>query len=155
MTSTLKYSALALAIACIPLKALATGNLDCTINDANLDFTFESLFSYSGNGPLFQSKLSFQSRHEKTFAALKTMDQDRFRLIQQWVEDKDLRLQFYSETEGDGVPFAAVKLTIETTAGEDEISYDGGYRLEITPAVVSGSESETIKLEGKAACSAG
>lgn len=155
MTSKLKFYALALAIACIPFKALATGNLDCTINDTNLDFTFESLFSYSGNGPLFQSKLSFQSKNEKTYATLKTLDQDRFRLIQQWVEGKDLRLQFYAETEGDGVPFAAVKLTIEATAGEDEISYAGGYRLEITPAVVAGGESEKITLNGKTACSAG
>jgi hypothetical protein len=159
MRSSLKYCALALGIFCLPLKAFATGNLDCMISDKNLDFTFESLFSYSGSSPLFQSKVSFESRNPRTFAGLKKLD--ALPVIQQWFEGKDLRLQFYKETEGDAVPFAAVKLTIETVIGEDENSYSGTYRLEITPAVapgkqsLPGTESETIKLEGPASCSAG
>jgi hypothetical protein len=134
---------------------MATGNLDCAIDDPNIDFAFESLFSYSGNGPLFQSKLNFESRHPETSSALRTLGIEKLRLIQQWVEGRDLRLQFYAETEGAALPFAAVKLTIETTAGEDEISYGGRYRLEITPEVVPGKDSEIVRLEGDAACSAG
>jgi hypothetical protein len=155
MKSSLKCCALALGIACLPLTASATGNLDCTINDQNLDFTFESLFSYSGSSPLFQSKVSFESKHPQTFASLKKLEIDGLPVIQQWFEGKDLRLQFYKETEGDTVPFASVKLTIETVVGEDENSYSGTYKLEITPAVVPGKESEVIKLEGPASCSAG
>ena len=155
MKSSLKCCALALGIVCIPLKASATGNLDCMINDQNLDFTFESLFSYSGSSPLFQSKVSFESKNPKTFASLKKLEMDALPVIQQWFEGKDLRLQFYKETEGDAVPFASVKLTIETVVGEDENSYSGTYRLEITPAVVAGQENEVIKLEGPASCSAG
>lgn len=155
MKSSLAYCALALGIACIPIKASATGNLDCMISDHNLDFIFESLFSYSGSSRLFQSKASFESKNPQTFASLKKLEMDALPVIQQWFEGKDLRLQFYKETEGDDIPFAAVKLTIETVVGEDENSYSGTYMLEITPAVVPGSESEVIKLEGPASCSAG
>jgi hypothetical protein len=150
-----KHCALALAIACTPASALATGNLDCVINDGNLDFAYEALFSYSGSSPILQAHASFQSRHPETSAHLKRLDENSLPRIQQWFEGKDLRLQFYAETEGADVPFAAVRLTIETTAGEDGNSYSGIYRLEITPEVVAGKESQVIRLEGPAACSAG
>jgi hypothetical protein len=155
MERRLAKAILAFGILGVPFTAAATGNLDCTISDANLDFQFETLFSYSGNSPLFQSQAAFESKHPGTFAGLKTLDMQKLRLIQQWFEGKDLRLQFYAETEGEKLPFASVKLSIETAVGEDENSYDGSYRLEIMPAVTAGTESETIRLEGKASCSAG
>jgi hypothetical protein len=155
MIRTLAATAILAGATCVPLPAAATGNLDCTIDDANLDFVFESLFSYSLNGPLFQPKASFRSKNPRTFPPLATLDMTKLRLIQQWVEGKDLRLQFYAETEGAAVPFAAVKLTIETVVGEDENSYGGTYRLDITPAVTPGTDSETITLAGSASCSAG
>ena len=155
MKRRLAKAILALGALCVPLSASATGNLDCTISDSNLDFTFETLFSYSNSSPLVQSKLAFESRNPRTFAGLKTLDADKLKLIQQWFEGKDLRLQFYSETQGDNVPFASVKLTIETVVGEDENSYAGLYSLEVTPAVPAGTESETIKTEGQVSCSAG
>lgn len=155
MKRRLAKAFLALGLLCTPFTASATGNLDCVIRDENLDFVFESLFSYSLNTPLFQPKASFESKNPKTFPALKTLDMEKLRLIQQWVEGKDLRLQFYAETDGDNVPFASVKLSIETVVGEDEIQYDGTYRLEIAPAVTPGVESQSIRLEGKATCSAG
>lgn len=155
MRYALAKAILALGLLGMPLTASATGGLDCAIHDGNLDFQYEALFSYSGIGPLFQSKAEFLSKTPKTHPSLKSMDAERFRLIQQWFEGKDLRLQFYAETQGDGVPFAAVKLTIVTTADEDEISYNGRYTLAVTPAVQEGAETETVKLEGAVACSAG
>lgn len=155
MNSKFKHYALALGIICAPASAFATGNLDCTLNDKNLSFTYEALFSYSGSSPLLQAHASFQSRHPQTSTHLKRLDENSLPRIQQWFEGKDLRLQFYAETEGEEVPFAAVRLTIETTLGEDGNSYSGTYRLEITPEVVAGKESEVIRLEGPAACSAG
>jgi len=145
----------AFALLCLPLQAGATGGLDCSISDANLDFHYEALFSYSANSPVFQGKAEFVSKHPKTHPALKMLDAEKLRLIQQWYEGKDLRLQFYAETEGNDVPFASVKLTIETTAAEDELSYDGAYKLEITRAVNANTESDTVALAGKVSCSAG
>jgi hypothetical protein len=155
MNLKFKYCALALAIGCTPASAFATGNLDCTIDDGNLGFTYEALFSYSGSSPILQAHASFQSRHPETSPHLKQLDESSLPRIQQWFEGKDLRLQFYAETEGVDVPFAAVKLTIETTVGEDGNSYSGTYRLEITPEVAAGKEIEAIRLEGPAVCSAG
>lgn len=155
MKKTMAAGLAALAMLGIPLKASATGGLDCSISDKNLDFYYEALFSYSANSPLFQSKAEFVSKHPKTSAGLQKLDAEKLRLIQQWYEGKDLRLQFYAETQGDDVPFAAVKLSIKTTADEDEIGYHGSYVFEVTPAVEAGAESETIKLEGPVACSAG
>ena len=154
MNTIVKCLALCL-FACLPVKAFATGGLDCEIGDANLDFHYEALFSYSANSPLFQSKGAFEAKHPKIDPALKKLDASAFRLIQQWYEDKELKLQFYAETTGDKVPFASVKLTIQTVADEDELSYAGKYRLEIQPAVVEGQHSEMIITEGDVACSAG
>lgn len=154
MKRRLVRAIVAFGLLCMPLTAGATGNLDCSISDKNLEFQLESLFSYSANGPLLQSKLAFESKNPKTFSGLTILDAGKFRLIQQWFEGMDLRLQFYAEAEGDNVSFASVKLTIETVVGEDENSYYGTYRLDIIPAT-SGAESETLKLAGKATCSAG
>lgn len=155
MTYAPVTTASALALFCLPLQAWATGGLDCSINDGNLDFAYEALFSYSANTPLFQGKAEFISRHPKTHAALKTLDAESLHLVQQWYEGKDLRLQFYSETPDSAAAFGSVKLTIETAAAEDELSYAGKYRLEIQSPAVAGKGNGTISVEGKVACSAG
>lgn len=155
MTRKLKRASLVIGLVILPLDAFATGGLDCRIEDKNLDFAYEALFNYSGISPLFQDRLTFRSKHPDTAKSLAKLDVTTFRRIQEWFEGKDLRLQFYAETEGENVPFAAIKLTIETVMGEDEINYDGSYRLEITPEVGAGKEGEIIGLEGKVACSAG
>lgn len=154
MKTMIKCLALCL-LASLPAKAFATGGLDCEIGDANLDFHYEALFSYSANSPLYESKGAFEAKHPKIDPALKKLDASSFRLIQQWYQDKDLKLQFYAETESEKTPFASVKLTIQTVADEDELSYAGKYRLEIQPAVVEGQDSEVIVKEGDVACSAG
>jgi hypothetical protein len=145
----------AFVLLCLPLQAWATGGLGCSISDGNLDFHYEALFSYSANSSLFQGKAEFLSKHAKTHPALKALDTEKLRLIQQWYEGKDLRLQFYSETQDSEAAFGSIKLTIQTVAAEDELSYAGTYRLEIQPVAVEGQENETVSLEGKVACSAG
>ena len=157
MISKLKYCALALAIACLPMKAFATGSLECVIEDKNLDFDFHALFTYTGKSPLFQTGGNAALKVPETYNTLKKFEIDASDLKQQWFEGKDLRLQFYRETSGDALPFAAVELTIVTASpgGDDETVYDGLYRLEVTPAVKAGAESVPVKLEGKVSCSAG
>jgi hypothetical protein len=147
---------MALALACLPGTAWATGNLGCSADDANLSLNFEALFSYDGLSPLFQLSGTIEPKHKKTYATLKKIEIKPATLIQQWFEGDDLKLQFYAETSGEKVPHAYVKLTIDAKKdGEDDFGYHGGYKLEILPEIVSGNESETIKLEGKVDCSAG
>ena len=157
MQKKIRLFGLALAVACLPIPALATGSLECVIADANLDFDFHGLFPYSGAAPLFQIGGHADLKEPETQETLKTFEVVAVDLKQQWFEGSDLRLQFYRETSGGSTPFAAVKLNIIAVSpgGDDETVYEGSYRLEITPEVKPGSEAVIIKREGKVSCSAG
>ena len=155
MTSRLKHWALAAAITCAPATASATGGLGCSIDDKNLSFTFESIFSYSDIGGLFQIRGELESKDKRTYKTLQKFTLDGSELKQQWFRGNDLKLMIYRETEGDGVPFASVKLIVEANKPpEEEFEYQGKYALTIEPAV-EGSESQAFTVEGKVSCSAG
>lgn len=155
MTSRLKYWALGAVIACAPATASATGGLGCSIDDKNVSFTFESIFSYSDIGGLFQIRGDFDSKDKRTYKTLRTFTLDGSELKQQWFRGNDLKLMIYRETEGDGVPFASVKLIIEANKPpEEEFEYSGKYALTIEPAV-EGGESHAFTVEGTISCSAG
>jgi hypothetical protein len=155
MTSRLKYWALGAAIACTPATAFATGGLSCSIDDKNVSLTFESVFSYSDIGGLFQIRGELESKDKRTYKTLQKFALDGSELKQQWFRGNDLKLMIYRETEGDGVPFASVKLIIEANKPpEEEFEYSGKYALTIEPAV-EGGVSEAFTTEGKITCSAG
>ncbi|CAN7514907.1 hypothetical protein [Rhizobium sp. LjRoot254] len=155
MISRLKHWALGAIIACTPATALATGGLGCSIDDGNVNLTFESIFSYSDIGGLFQIRGELESKDKRTYKTLQKFALDGSELKQQWFRGNDLKLMIYRETEGDGVPFASVKLIIEATRPpEEEFEYAGKYTLTVEPAV-EGSESQAFTVEGKIACSAG
>ena len=155
MTSRLKYWALAAMIACFPATASATGSLACGIDDKNVSFTFEAIFSYSDIGGLFQIRGDFDSKDKRTYKTLQKFTLDGSELKQQWFRGNDLKLMIYRETTGDGVPFASVKLIVEATKPlDEEFEYQGKYALTIEPAT-EGSESQAFTVEGKIACSAG
>lgn len=155
MTSRLKYWALCAIIACVPATASATGGLGCSIDDKNVNFTFESIFSYSDIGGLFQIRGELESKDKRTYETLRKFALDGSELKQQWFRGNDLKLMIYRETEGDGVPFASVKLIIEATKPpEEEFEYKGKYALTVEPAT-EGSESQAFTVEGPISCSAG
>ncbi|MDB5556285.1 MAG: hypothetical protein JWL86_6269 [Rhizobium sp.] len=155
MTSKLKYWALGAVIACAPATASATGSLACSIDDKNVSFTFESIFSYSDIGGLFQIRGEIQSKDKRTYKSLPKFTRDGSELKQQWFRGNDIKLMIYRETTGDGVPFASVKLIVEATKPpEEEFEYEGKYALTIEPAV-EGGESQALTVEGKISCSAG
>ncbi|UVC09657.1 hypothetical protein IHQ71_03280 [Rhizobium sp. TH2] len=155
MTSRLKYWALGAIIACTPATAFATGGLGCSIDDGNVNLTFESIFSYSDIGGLFQIRGELESKDKRTEKTLRKFTLDGSELKQQWFRGNDLKLMIYRETEGDGVPFASVKLIIEANKPpEEEFEYSGKYALTIEPAT-EGSESKAFTVEGKITCSAG
>lgn len=155
MISRLACWALCALIACLPATASATGGLGCGIDDKNLKMDFEALFSYSDIGGLFQIRGTFESKDPRTYETLRKLDISGADLKQQWFRDKQLKLMIYRETEGDGVPFASVKLIIEADQPPDEeFAYAGTYKLTIEPAT-QGSESQAFTVEGKVGCSAG
>lgn len=147
MISKLACWAFGALIVCLPATASATGGLDCGIDDKNVKLEFEALFSYSDIGGLFQIGGTFESKNPKTYKTLRKFDLTGADVRQQWFRDRQLKLMIYRETEGDGVPFAFVKLIIEAEQPEGEdFAYAGTYKL---------TESQAFTVEGKVGCSAG
>jgi len=155
MKKKIAQLALIAALAALPGIASATGGLGCGIDDKNVKLDFESLFSYSDIGGLFQIRGEMEVRDKRVGKTLQKLTLEDLDLKQQWFRDNDVKLMLYRETEGDGVPFASVKLIIEATKPpEEDFGYEGKYRLTIAP-VAEGGESESVTLEGKVGCSAG
>lgn len=153
MKKTTIRLALISTLAALPGIASATGGLGCGIDDKNVKLEFESLFSYSDIGGLFQIRGALESRDKRTYEALQKITLEETDLKQQWFRDNDIKLMLYRETTGDGVPFASVKLIIEATKPpEEDFGYDGKYWLTVQPA---GDGAEAFTVEGKIGCSAG
>lgn len=137
----------------LPGTASATGGLGCGIDDKNAKLEFESLFSYSDIGGLFQIRGVLESKDKRTYAALQKITLEETDLKQQWFRGDDVKLMLYRETEGNGVPFASVKLIIEANKPpEEDFGYEGKYWLTVQPA---GGDAEAFTVEGKVGCSAG
>lgn len=155
MKSKLAILALISSLFALPGVASATGGLGCGIDDANVKFDVEALFSYSDIGGLFQIRGEMEVKDKRVAKTLRKLTLEDTDLKQQWLRDNDVKLMFYRETTGDGVPFASVKLIVEATKPpEEDFGYDGKYWLTIVPAV-EGGESEAVTVEGKVGCSAG
>lgn len=155
MTSAFKTWLLSAAILAAPATASATGGLGCNIDDKNLTFVYEALFSYSDIGGLFQIRGEMETKDKRTYKTLKKLTLDGSELKQQWTRNKDLKLMIYRETEGEGVPFASVKLIIEATQPPDEdFAYSGMYQLTVQPASEDGG-GEAFTVEGKVECAVG
>jgi hypothetical protein len=156
MRSMIRRIALAAMVAGLPASAFATGNLDCSIDDANLKFTFEALFGHGVVAPLLQPRASFESKNPAIGKTLQAFEAEGSFLKQQWFVGRDVKLLFYAETEGEGVPFSSVQLTIEAIQPPDEdFAYSGKYQLLIQPPVMGSETPDTVTLEGDVTCSAG
>jgi hypothetical protein len=154
-----KFLALALSLF-LPGIALATGRvtggIECSIKDANLDFSFNARFDYAGNSALFAVGGNFVSKNPKTYQLLRKFPLTDKTLLQQWFYDRQLNLQIYSEVRNDDDPFASVDLGILTTMvpdGDDQ-HYTGTYTLTIQPPVSNdGSGEDPFDVSGKVSCS--
>lgn len=153
MKKTVALLSLMAGLVTLPTMASATGGLGCSIDDENLTFAFESLFSYSDIGGLFQIRGEMEVKDKRAYKTLQKLALEDTDLKQQWTRDKDVKLMIYRETQGGGVPFASVKLVIEATQPPDEdFAYSGKYELTIQPAVDGG---EAFTVVGNVGCSAG
>ena len=155
MISPFRTGLLTAAILALPGIASATGGLGCGIDDKNVKLEFESLFSYSDIGGLFQIRGEMQVKDKRVGKTLQKLTLEDSDLKQQWFRDNDVKLMLYRETEGDGMPFASVKLIIEANKPpEEDFGYEGKYRLTIAPVADAG-DSQSVTFEGKVGCSAG
>lgn len=155
MISTFRAMLFSAAILAMPAAASATGGLGCGIDDKNLKLDFESLFSYSDIGGLFQIRGELEVRDKRVYKTLQKFALEEADLKQQWFRGNDLKLMIYRETEGESLPFASVKLIIEATKPpEEDFGYEGKYVLAVQPAA-EGGDSQALIVEGKVGCSGG
>lgn len=146
------------SLICLPLAAQAAGrvlgDMDCTIKDRNLNFTFKSKFDYAANSALFAVDGEFESKNPKTYAPLKKFPVNADTLLMQWFYDAELKLRFYREIRSDDQPFAYVDLVIlGKQVPNDDLHYAGTYTLSIQPAATGkDTDEDPFDLTGKVSC---
>ena len=134
----------ALALIVLPSLAMATGNADCEIDDENLKFTFEALYSYGSDGPLFQARAAIEP-NARLFPGIGTIELDQSALKQQWFNKHDFAIGLYAMSPH------FIRLIIEArNPSETDIGYEGRYALTI------GADGNDAKVyRGAVSCSAG
>ncbi len=72
-------------------QTLASANIDCSIDDAHLKFDMEAIASRSG--PIQQVYVgAIEIKPAAMMLAVPAMKFERINLLQQWIQDGDLRL---------------------------------------------------------------
>ncbi len=137
------------ALAALSSPAFATGGFSCAIKDANITFDAEGGFSYGLGGGFLNFRGEIVLPKEIAPKGLERVALTPSHLGHDWLYDGELRLLLHAETEGD-LPFGSIDLIVKTTMGEDEISYDGDYRM-----IVHKAEGEGAERTGKVSCSVG
>lgn len=123
-------------------SALATGNLDCAINDKQLDF---ELFALTGGAggivQVNQGTIEIKVGDDRALRAKRAIELKH--IEQQWIYGKELRLRFGIANEKDE-PVASLILIGAYNAGKD--SYAGHYVLLVPQA------GEEKQFKGKMKC---
>jgi hypothetical protein len=129
-----------------PAAAQATGNADCSIDEAGFKATFEAIYSYGGTGEILKSIASIELTDPKRPPGNWTFDLDGSALEQHWLVDDEFRALIYKEHEG-----ADMVLEIQAKrTSPDDIEFPGTYKLTIGP-----SDGSLFSRTGKVACSKG
>ncbi|RKE69440.1 hypothetical protein [Pseudorhodoplanes sinuspersici] len=134
--------------------ALATGGFSCSIDDKVVNFEAAAVVSHSVGEQIPQVRAELEIRAPGTPDDLRKLDLSEH-VTQKWYYDRDLKLRFYREREGDKA-HGYVELVIQARRkkGQDETSYSGNYVLmvhDLGPA--GGSEGKTTTRRGRVACS--
>lgn len=135
-------------------EAQASGRIYCAVDDAYIKMSLESGFDAAGGNKLIHFRGVLTLKDSKVPGLVETMLLNSGMLRQRWMDGKDLRLLVYSETSGDG-PFAALELTIETSAtASDPDRFEGRYAVMIeTAEKKSSTPRETaMSREGNLLC---
>lgn len=136
------------------MPAAASGGLDCSIKDKSVIFTLNSGVTHGMGSPTFNLKAELKLLKKGIVEDFRAVALDDGNRPQYWLDDKELRLIFYREREGNG-PFASVELEIRAkAAGDDAGTYNGTYKLTGDGVQgTDGAQSERLMLKGKVSCS--
>jgi hypothetical protein len=132
--------------------AFATGGFNCSIDDGNLQFEASSAMGAGMGSPILNLQAHAKPKIKGTPNDFMELDLKTY-LVHSWIDHPDFRLLFYFEREGE-TPHGTFELIIVTKAADDDISYDGDYRLTIfyTEAPADPVEGAYLKATGKVHC---
>ena len=120
-------------------SALASANVDCSIDDANLKFEMEAIASRSG--PIQQVHVgSIEIKPAAMKLAVPAMKFDQTNLLQQWIQNGDLRLHIEVS---DGTAQQNVYLVILARLDAKTEKFFGRYVLRVS------RDGKTNELKGR------
>lgn len=138
--------ALGFSLLCLPFaaqNAFATGNLDCSIDDKQLNFELFALTGGSGGiVQVNQSSIEIKAGDDKALRSPRAIEQKH--IEQQWIYGNELRLRI-SIPDAKGEPAGSLILIGSYKSSDD--SYTGRYVLSLDQA---GGEKV---FKGKLKCS--
>ena len=131
----------------------ATGGIWCNVDDTAVKFDIGAGVTTGMGGPTFNFRgdLEIKTRHVGDDLR-KTVFEDS-NLTQYWLDNKELRLDIYSEREV-AKTYSSVELTILTRASDEGV-YDGNYALAVYDgAADADKDGKPLELTGKVSCGA-
>lgn len=145
---------LATALLASTQAAFATGGFSCSIEDKVVNFEAMAVVSHGVGEQIPQIKAELEIHAPGTPDDLRKLDLSES-VTQKWYYDRDLKLRFYREREGDKA-HGYVELVIQARRkkSEDETSYSGNYILTVYDlGTAGGSEGKKTTRRGRVACS--
>ena len=123
-------SVLKTALVCLPLaaqSAFATGNLDCSINDRQLNFEFSALTGGAGGiVQINQASVEIKAGDDKALRSKRAIELKN--IEQQWIYGNELRVRLgIPDDKGENL---ASLILIGTYKGDDD-TYAGRYVLSV------------------------
>lgn len=138
-------SSLKIALVCLPFavqSAFATGNLDCSIDDRQLNFEFSALTGGSGSiVQINQASVEIKVGDDKALRSKRVIELKN--IEQQWIYGNELRVRLgIPDDKGENL----ASLILIGTYKADDDTYAGRYVLSVDQ---SGSEKQ---FKGKMKC---
>jgi len=131
----------------------ATGGIWCNVDDTAVKFDIGAGVTTGMGGPTFNFRGDLEIKTKPVGDDLRKTVFEDSNLTQYWLDNKELRLNIYSEREV-AKTYSSVELTILTKAS-DEGAYDGRYKLAIYDSTAdTDKDGKPVELTGKVSCGA-
>ena len=137
--------------------AMATGTLDCYVDDDGTMIGLHGIVPYGNSATLMQVEAEVQAKMPDVSADLAETSFSGDHQIQFWLDDLSLNVMLYREREDAGLPFGATTLTIKTTRtnNDEEGVYSGRYDVLAFEMPEGGDVAREAHAQGNIECVAG
>lgn len=141
---------------CVP-AAMATGTLDCYVDDEGTMIGVHGIVPYGNSATLLQVEAEIDAKMPGISADLAETSFSSDHQIQFWLDDLSLNVMLYREREVAALPFGATKLTIKTTRtnNDEEGVYRGRYDVLVYEMPEGGDVAGEAHAQGDIECVAG